>query len=84
MIGKIWSLHACTNISYTKPKHAGMINVWGYSEILPKIFFLNKATKVSKQLLPVYIVIAKSSSNVVVRSYTAKNVVNIPATYAGE
>ena len=62
------------------------MNVWGYWEILPKIFFLNKATKVSKQLLPVYIVMAKSLSNVVVRLYTAKNVVNIPATssYAGK
>ena len=34
--------------------------VSGYREILPKIFFLNKARKVSKQLLPVYIAIAKS------------------------
>ena len=36
------------------------MNVWGYKEISPNIFFLNKATKVSKQLLPVYIVTAKS------------------------
>ena len=62
------------------------MNVWGYREILPKIFFLIKATKVSMQLLPVNIVMPKSLSNVVVRSYTAKNVVNILATcsYAGE
>ena len=45
--------------------------VWGYREILPKIFFLNKATKVSKQLLPVYIAIAKSfQSKVVVQRKT--------------
>ena len=45
--------------------------VWGYREILPKMFFLNKATKVSKQLLPVYIAIAKSfQSKVVVQRKT--------------
>ena len=45
-----------------------------YTEILPEIFFLNKATNVSRQLLslPVYIiVIAKQRYGTVVHSETS-------------